>query len=168
MGIRVECDWCRNPIEAGTTYVTVAIEGKIDREDVGGPARVFCGGAAGCARRLLTLLDGNPQGRVDMGLEWQLVPAGGAENDSHGNRTPAPRPVAADADLAEFLETLAPSPKAALRRAFHSAGVATLDQAAGMTDDELMEIRGIGWPTRTRLRRFIDARDAARAGAVPV
>ena len=113
MGIRVECDWCRNPIEAGTSYITVAVDGKIDQEDIGGPARVFCAGGReeqSCARRLLALLDGNPQGRVDMGLEWQLVPigavAGGGENDSHGNRTPAPRPVAADADLAEFLETL--------------------------------------------------------------
>jgi hypothetical protein len=49
-GYRVECDWCRRAIPASAPYVTVQIDGKIiqghpsnDPEDVGGPARVYCG-----------------------------------------------------------------------------------------------------------------------------
>lgn len=50
MGIRVECDWCRQAIEAGEPYVTVEINGKIiegcpqnEPKSVDGPARVYCG-----------------------------------------------------------------------------------------------------------------------------
>ena len=102
MGIHIACDWCRQPLQPGDPYVTVVIEGSIvqghpsnPREDVGGPARVYCaldryndddlaahGLAIGdghfshrpsCAQRMLAALNGDPAGRADRGLEWRLV-----------------------------------------------------------------------------------------------
>jgi hypothetical protein len=171
MGIRVECDWCRQPIKAGTPYVTIEIDGKAGGRDVGGPARVFCGdGETSCAGRLLALLDANPEGPVDMGMAWQLVPVGtdgtggrsGRSGRYAGNRTPAPVPVRRDAELDDFLGTLAPSCRNALSRALRRQDVSSLDQVAAMSDDDLLEIQGVGWKTRTVLRTFIAARGAAR------
>jgi Helix-hairpin-helix domain len=166
MGIRVECDWCREAIATGESYVTLAIDGKINREDVSGPARVFCGGRGGkneqsCGSRLLALLNGNPGGRVDMGMEWQLVEVSGALESDQRHRHSTPRPVSADADLAEFLATISDGHQTRTRNALAKAGLATLDEIAAMSDDDLMAINGIGWTLRTKMRHFIAAREAA-------
>jgi hypothetical protein len=170
MGIRVECDWCREPITTGESYMTLAIDGKINGEDASGPARVFCGGRGrkgeeSCGSRLLALLNGNPGGRVDMGMEWQLVDVGVVAESGdgrHHSSTPAPRPVSTDADLAEFFATISSSHQARTRNVLARAGLTTLDGIAATSDDDLMAVDGIGWILRTKLRRFIAARDAAR------
>ena len=104
--------------EAGEPYVTVEIDGRVIEEgsgkDASGPARVLCGSSGGrepsCAGRLLTLLDANPGGPVDMGMEWRLVRVGEDEGrpkrDGAGSFTPAPQPVHAGADLDAFIRTL--------------------------------------------------------------
>jgi hypothetical protein len=149
MGVRVECDWCRQTIKAGDPYITVAIDGKIkkgghDVEDLSQPARVYCGadryedddpagrGYLGwehrlsCAQRVLTALAGNPEGRVDVGLEWRLVPQ------------VAPRPErlvnGSIADLKLSGRTV---------KALRTAGVATIHDLAVLTEAEWAAIRGI-------------------------
>jgi hypothetical protein len=182
MGIRVECDWCREPIEADEAYVTVQIDGFVFKpgrrkaKDVSARARVFCGGGGGehsCAERLLALLDENPGGPVDMGMEWRLVHVdatpipgeprtsgrGGARAGSH---TPAPAPVQADADLDAFVWTLAPSSRVRTSRGFERDGISTLEQLDAMTDDEIMALHGVSWKIRDKVREFIAARTAAR------
>jgi hypothetical protein len=166
MGIRIECDWCRQPIGKGESYITLAIDGKINREDVSGPARVFCGQKGSCGSRLLALLNGDRGGRIDMGMEWQLVPVSGPaepQGKRHHSSTPPPKPVSADAELLDLMGTLAPSAAYKLEGSLRGAGISTLDQVAAMSDDDLMEVDGIGWALRTKLRRFIEERHAARA-----
>jgi hypothetical protein len=162
MGIRVQCDWCRETIEAGDKYVTVEIDGKV--KGAGGPARVYC--ADGCAPRLLALLDANPDGPVDMGMEWRLVPIGEQLDRRGGARpgsfAPAPEPVRADADLDAFLGTLARSSTVRTSNAFRRQGISTLEQLDSMTDDELLALEGVSWKIRGKIRAFIAARNAAQ------
>jgi hypothetical protein len=166
MGIRVECDWCRKPIEAATPYVTIEIDGKVrGGRDVGGAARVFCGDGMGdrsCGERLLALLDGNPGGPVDMGMEWRLVPIGATVDAPRAPVANAPPiAVSSDSDLWDFLATLTPSPRHKLSKALALAGITALDEVAALSDDDLMAIDGVGWKTRCALRAFIAARKAA-------
>jgi Helix-hairpin-helix domain len=173
MAIRIECDWCREPITKGDSYITLAIDGRINHKDVSGPARVFCGGSGkkdeqSCGTRLLALLDGNPGGRVDMGMEWQLVEVSTVVETEEGqrpHRTPAPTPVSADADLDAFLQTITKPHGMRTRNALRRAGLTTLEEIHKMSDDDLMELEGIGWALRTKLRAFIKARFAAQVGA---
>jgi hypothetical protein len=173
MGIRVECDWCRQPIEAGTPYVAVEVDGKVEGRDVGGPARVYCGrrdGDRSCAGRLLALLDANPGGPVDMGMEWRLVRIGDEARPPRGRRrgarprsiTTPPASVQADADLNAFLGTLTAGSAGRTRHACARQGISTLEQLDALTDDELIEIAGVGSDTRAKIRQFIAARNAAR------
>ena len=155
MGVRVECDWCRQAIPAGTAYVTVQIDGQIvkghpanDPEDVGGPARVYCGldryndddpaangvsiGRDGwghrtsCAQRMLAALNGNPVGRADMGLEWRLVPQ------------VAPSP---DYFIDGAVELLEMSSRALV--AIRKAGIDRVHELARLTEAEWRAIPGI-------------------------
>jgi hypothetical protein len=175
MGIRVECDWCHQAIPPGTPYITIEIDGKAVRkgggeaQEVFAPARVYCGSGDGernCAERLLALLDANPGGPVDMGMEWRLVAVDGEpERPTRaraGDFRPAPEPVAADADLQTFIDSFNAGMHIKLRRAFEGAGYTTLDQLSAVTAEELMAINGIGWTTVTRLRNYVAERDAAR------
>lgn len=156
MGVRVECDWCRQPIEPGEPYVTVEIDGQMRQGAPGNkhksasqPARVYCGAdryedgdpaARGlgygnhqwghresCAKRMLAALDGNPAGRADCGLEWKLV------------AQVAPRPdYLVDAPVDAL--TLSGRTIAALQK----AGVATVRELAVMTEAQWLAIKGIG------------------------
>lgn len=167
MGIRVECDWCRQAIAAGEPYATLEIDGKIGQTSVSEPARVYCGGGRNsCASRVLGVLEGNPIGRNDMGFEWQLVPVEGVL------RMPASAPVAnvpsprafdpsetvtlagknITAELDEFIRSrVAPAYKFALPR----AGIVSVDQAAAMSDEELLAVEGVGWGMIKSLREWI-------------
>ena len=167
MGIRVECDWCRQAIAAGTSYITVEVDGKISGKSVSAPARVYCGfGGDSCARRLLGVLEGNPIGRADMGFEWQLVSivAPEAPATEPAANVPAPRaPIdpnesvrfgGADitAELHEFIRSrVAPSYKFALPR----AGIVSIEQAAAMSDYELLALKGVGGGMVMALREWI-------------
>jgi len=167
MGVRVECDWCRQAIAPGDPYVTVEVDGRIIRGargnepiDVAAPARVYCGldryldddpaGRAmgwneddwghreSCARRLLTVLAGLPAGRVDAGMEWRLVPVSG------------PR-----------VELLIDAPLAALdlrsrtRAALDRAGVATVHELALLTEAQWRGVKGIGRAGAADIRRAL-------------
>lgn len=178
MGIRVECDWCRERIEARNGYITLVVEGKVKGRDVGGPARVFC--ADECGQRLVALLEGNPGARVDMGMEWQLVAVGEVPREEDrprrageraadvedgrysAIRTPPPRPILADAELKDFLGTFAPSARSTLSRALMDADVTTLEQLADLSDREMLEVRGIGLGTLDGVRAFVAEREKAR------
>ena len=151
MGIRVECDWCRQTIKPGDPYITVAIDGKIrhggrESEDLSGPARVYCGadryldddpaaeGWSGdwghrpsCAQRVLAALAGNPEGRVDAGLEWRLMPQA------------APRPETFVNGPVSDLNGL----RAPILKALETAGVETIHDLASLTEAQWVAIRGI-------------------------
>lgn len=124
----------------------------------------------GCFERAMRAITGTRTETPDMGMEWQLVPIGTTaatqqHGRRHGNRAPAAGPVAADADLAAYLNTLAPSPAASLRRALLGKGISTLDQIEAMSDDDLMAIKGVGWRTRCKVRAFLAERAAAPAAS---
>ena len=174
MGVRVECDWCRDTIKPGEPYVTVAIDGKIGGRGASQPARVYCGREEGCAGRLLALLDANPGGPVDMGMEWRLVSVHDASAGEAvptrwrgGGSNPEPAPVEADADLDAFLDTLSSSACCKLRRKLDRQGISELEQLEKMTDDELMALEGVAWATRCKIRSFIAERNAAREKRPP-
>jgi len=155
MSIRVECDWCKQAIPAGDRYVTIEIDGKIvsghrsnEPEDVSGPARVYCaldrydeddpaargmgiggrqwGHRESCAKRVLAVLNGNPAGRVDMGMQWRLVPIAAPKAEWLIDA-----PVAV---LTVSRRTLA---------ALEKAGVETVHELARMTEAQWLGIRGI-------------------------
>ena len=115
----------------------------------------------GCFERAVRAVRGTRTATPDMGLKWRLPPVGVKVEDRRPSAAP-PAPVAPDADLASFLAPLAPQPRAALKRALRAAGVATLDQLDAMTDDELMDMPGVGWTTRTKIRDFLARRTAAQ------
>jgi hypothetical protein len=133
-----------------------------------------------CYMRAMAVVKGRGTETPDMGMEWRLVPVDDdvsttvdtastvAGAKGHGNRTPAPVQVQADADLDALLATLAPSPRAALDRAFRRADISTLEQIEAMSDDDLMAINGIGWTTRCKIRTFLADRAAARDAHQPV
>ena len=150
MGVRVECDWCRQTIKPGEPYVTVAIDGKINQvgkvEVLSQPARVYCGGGRhedddpaaqgwnggwwprlSCAQRVLTALDGNPDGRVDAGLEWRLVPQAALRPETFVNG-----PVS-------DLKGLRPP----VLKALEMAGVETIHDLASLTEAQWVAIRGV-------------------------
>jgi hypothetical protein len=64
-----------------------------------------------------------------------------------------------------FLATLAASHRMRMARALKRAGIDTLDEAAVLSDDELMALEGIGWGLRCRLRTFTAAREKAQVTA---
>jgi hypothetical protein len=176
MGIRVECDWCRQTIPAGAPYATVEIDGKIDGKggqlatSVAAPARVYCGrGPDSCGRRVLGVLEGNPVGRADMGFEWQLVPV--EAWPPHAKEEPTPRvPAARNFDPAETVtfdgvqvtaelhEFICSHVSSSYKYALPRAGIVSIDQAAAMSDEELLALRGIGWRIVKELRKWIAAR----------
>jgi len=169
MGVRVECDWCRQTIPAGDPYVTVEIDGKVGcgaeaPRDVSAPARVYCGRdrytdddpAAGgvvlssrrgwthrvsCAQRVLAALEGNPVGRVDMGLEWRLVPQA------------APR---AGWLIDGPVDELGLSDRAL--RALRQAGVDQVHALAELTEAQWFGIRGIGRNGADEIREALHRR----------
>jgi hypothetical protein len=174
MGIRVECDWCRKPIEAGLPYITIEVDGKIVKgcssnklEDVCGPARVYCGAdryydddpaACGywteankmyhrpsCAQRVLTALDGNPEGRVDMGLEWRLV-AQGAPNWEHLTDGPV-----------ELLK-LEGRVLAAIKR----AGITHIRELGRLTEAQWLAIPGIGRSRGNDIRKALRSHEKVK------
>jgi hypothetical protein len=185
----ITCDWCGEHIDNETDCarlpITIqrrrrnALDAKWAEETK--PTLFFCvdpsineasGSPGGCFEHAMRAIAGTPTEMPDMGMEWRLVPVGAtADIEQHGrwrgNRTPAPAPVTAEADLTAYLSTLAPSPAAALRRALQRAEVLTLDQVDAMSDDDLLAIKGVSWATRCKLRAFLAARAVAR-GAEPV
>jgi hypothetical protein len=163
MGIRVECDWCRKPIEAGEPYVSIEIEGKVRHgargpEDVSEPARIYCGAdryhdddpaACGhlvepgehhhrpsCASRVIAALSGAPDGRVDMGMEWRLV-AQGAPKWEHITDGPI-----------ELLKVKDKRTLVALR----AAGVETVRELSLLTEAQWLAIPGIKYSRAEDIR----------------
>lgn len=192
MGIQVMCDWCRDQIPPGQPYVTVAIDGKVSGakklRDVSERPRVYCGfrwkgEAQSCAERMLTALGGVPDGRVDAGLEWRLVPLGAEFVQPAPTReepeTPRPAPQIADGGSYEFtfrawesggrgeytdtvvfdpgmygfLMSMENSKRAGIARS-GLAGL-TLQQAAAMSEDELMRLERVGLITVRRFRAYL-------------
>jgi hypothetical protein len=172
LGIRVECDWCRQTIPAGAPYVTVEIDGKIssghsgsDPVSVSQPARVFCGNdrlldddpathgwqtdagwgrRESCAKRMLAALEGNPVGRADCGMEWRLVPQA------------APHP-----------ELLIDAPLDALklsnrtRAMLEKAGITTVHDLAALTKAQWLAIKGIAGPSAEEIRKALHRHQSA-------
>jgi hypothetical protein len=159
-------DWGQETLP--TLFFCVSSDGRDARDRMGLAAPRESPG--GCFERAMDAIRGTPTETPDMGMEWRLVAVGAADTDgrAHGNRPPAPVPVAADADLAAYLDTLAPSARACLVRALHGAGISTLEQIEAASDDDLMAINGISWNTRCKLRAFQAERAAARAADAPV
>jgi hypothetical protein len=108
---------------------------------------------------------------VDMGMEWRLVSVGGEGHEvvrrGKGDPNPEPVPVHADADLKAFYATLSSSGGFKTMRAFHAAGISSLEQFDAMPDGDLMALEGVGWKTIDKVRAFIAAREAARADEPP-
>jgi len=151
------------------SYVTLAVDGKVGSNDVSAPARVLCGGTGetrNCGQRLLAMLDGNEQGRVDLGYEWQLVPIGEPASEptaspSPVSRRPAGRLPGIDADLQAFIDTFASSPMQKLGRACRNGGITSLAQMAALDEDTFLAIEGLGHTTLAKLRKFVAAREQA-------
>jgi hypothetical protein len=169
MGVRVECDWCRQTIKPGEPYVTVAIDGKVENrnkvEDLSLPARVYCGGGRredddpaaqgwnggwwpreSCAQRVLTALAGNPDGRVDAGLEWRLMPQAGSSPETFVNG-----PVS-------DLKGLRPP----VLKALETAGIETIHDLASLTEAQWVAIRGVSCHGVAEIRKALASYAYAR------
>jgi hypothetical protein len=182
-----QCDWCGGQIDTQQPYAKANIKivsasrdrlGR--REETVEPTRFFHanplrsldewdrlgievkdeGLSDCCYTRALNQIEGEPDsGTPDMGMEWRLVPVDAPVGETRA--APTSKPVPADADLGDFLATLAPSPRHALSRTLERAGVDTLEGLEALTVDDLMEMPGIGWTTVKKIRAFIAARGEA-------
>jgi hypothetical protein len=187
-----ECDYCGARINVqNVPYVTAAITfitGNQDRlgnpEKLVEPTRFFHAhstrGLEECDRlgievnaeklgdccytRALKQLEGVPVTDPGKGLEWRLVPAESEQKRAASGKSHVVQ-VAVDADLTDFLETLATPHRTRTRRALGRAGIHTLDEVAARSDDELMALEGIGGTLRCKLRAFIAAREKAQVTA---
>jgi hypothetical protein len=119
-----------------------------------------------CYTRALRAIEGGDFDEPDAGLEWRLVPVGARILDTPSRpRVPGGAPgcpdgVWADPGLAEFLGTLAPSPRHKMARALAEGGIETLGLVEELDDEELLALDGMGAITLAKLRSFIAARQA--------
>lgn len=168
MGIRVECDWCRETIDEGMSYVTLAVDGKVGSTDVSAPAKVLCGGTGdtrNCGQRLLAMLDGNEGARVDMGYEWQLVAISSPtpETPALVGRQPGCHRLNIDKGLEDFINSFASSWQQRYYRACKKAGISTLEQMASLDEDSFVALEDFGPTSWGKLREFVAAREQAPA-----
>jgi hypothetical protein len=125
-----------------------------------------------CYDRVIAAITGTKLGDPGMGMEWRMMPvADGEQRAAAIGGGPAPAPPVPAIDPSEIVsfdgeqvtrelrdvivERLSPKGRHVLAR----AGIASLDQVAAMTDDELLAIDGIGRRVLQALRQAIRDRD---------
>jgi hypothetical protein len=146
-----------------------------------GVTRHFCarpkGGAAAdererCYDRAVAAIKGTPISDPGLGMEWRIVPVADGEPAPHAKAeraagVPAP-PATAPGEIVAFAgthvtrelhEAVLRELPAKRRRVLPRAGIVSLDQAAAMTDEQLLAIDGVGNGTLRRLREAILRRD---------
>ncbi len=125
-----------------------------------------------CYERAIAAIKGTPVSDPGLGLEWRLVAIDDGEPAPRPKRDRAPGvpppPATNPSEIFAFAGTHVtrelheavlrdlPSKR---RRMLPQAGIVSLDQAAAMTDEQLLAIDGIGRGTVRRLREAILARD---------
>lgn len=177
MGYRVHCDWCGEAlyqVDKAVLPVTIARERSNELEAKWAadtlPTLHFCVSAQtdhesykrmglrpvedleeSCFDRALAAIKGTKTKPPDMGMEWRLVSVGGS-----------PRTVRAEVADSLGTETVAgvePALRAVLARlsyrarlALPRAGIRTLEQLSSKTDEELLEVPGVGQGTLQTIR----------------
>jgi hypothetical protein len=125
-----------------------------------------------CYDRSIAAIKGTPVSDPGLGMEWRLVGIGDGASapGPKSDRAPGvPPPPATDPSeivafagthvTRELHEAVLRELPAKRRRVLPRAGIVSLDQAAAMTDEQLLAIDGIGRGLVRRLRAEIVARD---------
>lgn len=197
MGYKIHCDWCGEhlyKVDKAVLGVTIerrrenALEAKWAEETK--PTMHFCVSpepdrkaynrmgldpdehmGESCFDKAVAMVKGRKLAEPDMGLEWRLVSVVDDPKADAATQPERERPGSPGANY----KPLEPDLRACVHSKLSSscwfalprAGISTFAQVEAMTDDELLELSGVGWKTVKVLRAALAERAEQGSSGTP-